>query len=283
MYIKRGEIMLKITKYSLMAITLATIIGCGGSDSSNLSTQKDINSYSDAEKLAYAIAKQKKALSAGQNDDKKSRDMYPCKNGGKMGYELNNTPVDISDFIPTSPVTIVFENCKDEQGLTNGKMKVDLDENDEGTISYLSDFTFEDEQDNVFIKNGGRVKLFHENGWEVAIINLTMSINGVTHGGENLIYRSKDLPDGGSLEYPVSGKEKIGDSAYFKVDNEYDASATPFKSNKDGELVSGLFKYKDTNNHAVELEITAKDVVTVRVDENGNGTFETKETSSIEL
>jgi hypothetical protein len=112
---------------------------------------------------------------------------------------------------------------------------------------------------------------------------MVATFNGVTHGGENLIYRSKEFSDGSIWEYPVSGKEKIGDSAYFIVDPNYDASTTPFKSNANDELLSGLFKYLDKNDNAVELQITSKDIVTVRVDENGDGDFSDNEQSTINL
>jgi len=274
--------MLKITKFSVTILTALAIIGCGASGS-NTKTTSDISSYSDAEKLAYAIANQKKALNTGQSKEKKSRAFIPCADGGKISYEDIEFPADYSEYLPTEPTTMVFQNCKDGYSVTNGSIKINLDKNENGTIQYLSDFSFKDNYDEVFIKKGGRVEIYQENGWEVATINMVAVFNGITHGGENLIYKSKKLTDGRYIEYPVSGKEKIGDSVYFTVDPNYDASKTPFTSNQNDELISGLFKYLDDQDHAIELEITAKDVVTVRVDEDGDGTFSENEKSSIKL
>ncbi len=281
-----------IKKYSVVALATLVLIGCGADDK-NESTTKDLSTYSDAEKLAYALVNQKKALNAGQSDEKQnkaldseqsdvkqSRKVQECQNGGSM---------DFGDFDPSNymeyytPPTITFKNCNDGDSTINGKIKMDLYSDEEGTISYLTDFSFKDSEGSGLIKQGGRVEFHNEGGWEVATINMVAVFNGVTHGGENLIYRSKEFSDGSILEYPVSGKEKIGDSTYFTVDPNYDASVTPFKSNANYELLSGLFKYLDKNNNAVELQITSKDVVTVRVDENGDGTFSDSEKSTIDL
>jgi hypothetical protein len=268
-----------IKKYSVVALATLVMVGCGGSGDGGTAT-KDLSGYSDAEKLAYALVNQKKALNAGQSDGKKSRAAQACKNGGSMDFG----EFDFSNYTDySSPMTVAFKNCNDGQGVTSGTMKMDLDENEEGTISFLTDFSFKDSDGEGFIKKGGKVEIHYENGWEVATINMVATFNGVTHGGENLIYRSKELPSGEYEEYPVSGKEKIGDSVYFTVDPYYDASTTPFTSNSNDELISGLFKYLDADNHAVELEITAKDVVTVRVDENGDSVFSDAEQSTINL
>ncbi len=267
-----------IKKYSVVALATLVMIGCGSSDGGK-TTQKDLSSYSDAEKLAYALANQKEVLSAGQSDEKQSREVLECQNSGSM--DLGER--DYSDFLNNTPTTMIFKNCDDGYGATNGTMKMDLDDYDNGTITYLTDFSFKDGSDKGMIKKGGTVTMYTEGDWEVATINLVAVFNGITHGGENLIYKSKGLSNGGYVEYPVSGKEKIGDSAYFTVDPDYDASITPFTSNSNDELISGLFKYLDADNHAVELEITAKDVVTVRVDENGDSAFSDAEQSTINL
>lgn len=276
---KKGNDMLKnIKKYSVVALATLVMIGCGASDDGK-TTQKDLSSYSDAEKLAYALVNQKKALSVGESEEKKSRDILECQNGGSMDFGER----DYSDFLNNGPTTMIFRNCDDGYGTTNGTMKMDLDNYGNGTMTFLTDFSFKDATDEGLIKQGGRVEMHTEGDWEVATINMVVVFNGVTHGGENLIYRSRELPNGGYEEYPVSGKEKIGDSSYFTVDPSYEAWKTPFISNANDELISGLFKYLDANDHAVELEITAKDAVTVRVDENGDGAFSDTEQSTIDL
>ncbi len=266
-----------IQKYSVVVLTTLVLIGCGSSDSKSATpTTKDFSSYTDAEKLAYAIVNQKNALTATDSDDKQSRIVENCQNSGTMNFG----EIDFENYVPP---TIAFQNCDDGYGITDGTVKMDLDEYGNGTVNYLTDFSFKDSTDEGLIKQGGSVVIHTEGDWEVATINMVMVFNGVTHGGEDLIYRARELSNGGYEEFPVSGKEKIGDSTYFEVDPSYDASTTPFTSNANNELLSGLFKYLDANDHAVELEITSKDIVTVRVDENGDGSFSDDEQSSINL
>jgi hypothetical protein len=292
--------MLKIVKiYSVVALATLVMIGCGASDDGGKSPEKKppigggkkgISQYNDAEKLACALVKQRKALKFGKNDDKnddKKKRAFDqsCKNGGVMDFGN----IDIGGFQRfdeinfNKPMILTFKKCDDGYGILNGTINMDLDDNDDGTIEYVTDFSFEDENDRGVIKKGGRVDMYHDGEWEVATINMIMNVNGITHGGEDLVYRSKELPDGVYLEYPVSGREKIGDSAYFEVDPAYDAGQTPFKSDKNDILKSGKFRYIDAQEHAVELEVTGDDIVTVRVDEDGDGEFKDREISSINL
>ncbi len=269
-----------IKQYSVVALATLVIIGCGGNNdnSNNKSSKTDLNSYSAAEKLAYYIANQDKTTQTGNSKKKRSREVKECQNSGSMDFGS----VSNEDFL-NKPVTIVFNHCDDGYGTTHGTLQMNMDDNDEGTMNYLTDFTFKDGSDKGLIKKGGSVETHHDGEWEVATINMVVVFNGITHGGENLVYRSKELPNGESEEYPVSGKEKIGDSAYFTVDPSYDASATPFKTNANDELISGLFKYIDDKNHAVEFEVVGKNKIAVRVNENGDGTFSNDEKSIIDL
>ena len=145
-----------IKKYSLMALVSLVMMGCGGSGDGK-STAKDLSSYSDAEKLAYHLANKDKTTKAGQSDKKKrSRASQPCKYGGS---------IDFGDFDPTSyagdftPPSMTFKNCKNAEETINGTMKMDLDDNSEGTITYISDFTAIDGKDEIFIKKGGTVTM----------------------------------------------------------------------------------------------------------------------------
>ena len=267
--------------YSLALLLAGIFIGCGSSgdtDSSTSTTTKnvsqDLSNFSDAEKLAYAIANQNKALSKGKQKKKRSRILQSCQNGGTMNMDVN-----VSDY--SHPVTTVtYDNCLEDGDITNGSLKFEGDENN-GQITYLTNFTYSGE-DEVSVKPGS-VKFIDEGNWKKMIINVEITVNGVTRAGHNLIYKGKELSDGSSIEFPVSGKEKIGDSSFFTVDTSYDASKTPFKSNANDELLSGLFKYKDDKSHMVELKVTAKEEISVKVDENGDGSFSADEKSKILL
>ncbi len=271
--------------YSLVALATLVLVGCGGSSDSSSTTQVTIKKFSqgvenltDAQKLAYAVANQNK-LPTGSSSKKSSRDLHPqsCTNGGSMNMEF-----DLPD--PTQ-MTIFFKDCVEDGEISNGTMKLDgmSNEGEPSKITFVTDFKVSGDE-NVFVKKGGTMQRIKEGAWEKMILNVEMTVNGVTHGGENLIYKSKESQDGSYISFPISGKEKIGDSAYFTVDTSYDASATPFKEDKDENLQKGgLFKYKDKNNHKVELEVTDTNIVTVRVDSDGDGSFSSDEISAVDL
>jgi hypothetical protein len=272
-----------IKRYSAFLLALGLFAGCGGSDNDNGDKQKvdvkkasqDLSNFSDAEKLAYAIAKQNKALDKSEPKQKRSRELLQCQNGG-----TTDISADLSDYI--NPITTIsYDNCLESGEILNGSMKFEGDETN-GKITFVTNFTSTGGDEEVTVKPGS-IQHIDEGNWEKIIINIEMTINGITRAGKNLIYKGKELSDGTFIEFPVSGKEKIGDSAYFTVDTSYDASKTPFKSNVNYELLSGLFKYKDNNNHAVELEVTSKDVIEVRVDENADGSFSDDEKSAIDF
>ncbi len=273
-----------IKNFSLVAMAALVMVGCNSGSNTTTNT-KSVSSYSDAEKLAYAIAKQdgvlESATQSKQNKNSKSREVIPCESGSmEVFFPL---PIEQVSY-DMEPNKMVFHNCKMDGEIANGdlQMQTSADGMTE-TFFTESGFSVTGGEEQGSILPGGTMSITQDGAWEVLTINLEMNINGVVHGGENLIYRSQLLSDGSSIEYPVSGKEKIGDSAYFTVDPVYDASATPFKTDANGDLRSGLFRYIDQNQHSVELKITGKNVVSVWVDENGNDSRDAEEVSSIKL
>ena len=278
-----------IKSFSLVAMAALVMVGCNSGSKNSVAdnTTKTLSSYSDAEKLAYAIAKQGNITeSAGKSKKSKStrsksRAVQAC-DSGTMEFFLPQTDI-LSQITDASfPNKIVFHNCKQGDETFDGSIEF-TEDGDTSTMGSSTGFTVTGGEYPGSMLAGGNISIRQDGEWEVSTINAIITVNGVKHGGENLVYRSKEFDDGTSIEYPVSGKEKIGESAYFTVDPAYDASATPFKTDANGDLISGLFKYVDDNQHSVELEITAKEVVTVRVDEDGNGSFVGDEVSTISL
>lgn len=276
-----------IKSFSLAAMAVLVLVGCnsGGDSDSIRKASVDLSSFSEAEKLAYAIANKDGVLESvnGEKSTKstKSRSIIPCDNGTMEVFF--SVPIEsITEY--TEPSEMIFHNCKMDGEILDGSMKAEFDSMGEKThMSFPNGFSITGGEEEGSIQSGGYIDLVMEGEWEVVTINMVMTMNGVVHGGEDLVYKMKVLSDGSTIEYPVSGKEKIGDSAYFTVDPDYDASETPFKTNANDELVSGKFKYLDSEDHAVELEITGTDIVTVRVDTDGNGSFVGDEVSSINL
>lgn len=276
-----------IKSFFLVAMAALVLVGCNSGSNGNSASVKSLSSYSDAEKLAYAIANQGSILESATGEKKasskntKSRSLISCESGTmEFFYDLPLSQLRGDE----EPNKMIFHNCKIDGETANGDMQlVTSADGLTETFSTNNGFSVTGGKEPGSILPGGTMSVKKEGVWNVLTINLEMEINGVKHGGENLIYRAKDLNDGSSIEYPVSGKEKIGESAYFTVDTAYDASATPFVTDAQGDLKSGKFKYIDKKSHAVELEITATNEVTVRVDEDGNGSFVGDEVSTIKL
>ncbi len=272
-----------IKSFSLVAMAALVMVGCNSG--SNSTQGKNLRDYSDAEKLAYAIAKQDAVLESAngssQNKNTKSRSVTSCESGTMEFFfpvPLDQLTYDIE------PNKMVFHNCKMNGEIANGDLEMEISSDGlTEVISTKNGFSVTGGDEPGAILPGGTMSITQDGEWDIMTINLEMEINGIKHGGENLIYRSKELSDGSSIEYPVSGREKIGDNAYFTVDPAYDASTTPFKTNTNDDLVSGLFKYIDQNQHSVELKITAKNEVTIWVDKDGNGSRTDNEVSSIKL
>jgi len=286
-----------IKSLSLAAIAVLVITGCmsgsndrdGGKISApNVKTVQDISTLSSAEKLAYALAHQDSVLesAAGEkklgNQSRSTRDLFPCENSDGTMEVFFDVP--LSELTgDEEPNKVVFNNCRMAGETINGDMEYQRSDDGTETISTINGFSVTGGDVPGSVLPGGTMSMRKEGAWNIMTINLEMEINGIKHGGENLVYRAKELSDGSTIEYPVSGKEKIGESDYFTVDPAYDASATPFYTDASDNLIRGTFKYLDKQDHAVELEVTAKNVVTVRVDEDGNGSFTEGEVSAIKL
>jgi len=281
--------MLKNIKiYSVALIGSLVLIGCGGSSNDSNSQIKQLNvkkfsqgieNLSDAEKLAYAVANQNRLTKSTDSNKKRSRDLQSCQNGGTMDIVIDGD-------LQNSDVVIKYHDCNEDGEISNGTMKFEhmSDDGEAGKIIFVTDFRVTGGSDEVFVKKGGTMQRFKEGAWYKEIVNVEMTINGITHGGENLIYKEKSLEDGTYIEFPISGKEKIGDSAYFTVDTTYDASKTPFREDKDGNLLKGgLFKYKDSKNHTVMLEVMDTNIIKVSIDSDGDGKFSADEVSAIDL
>jgi len=293
-----------IKQYSVaLLVALALFSGCKSGNDDDTTTTTDTNTFSnvkdiqnidllsDAEKLALAaVSSSNTAQQSNQpdNQNSRSRALYTesesCPNGGIMKTTIDDAIFNQNmDYNSPIPMTMTYIDCVEDDFTTNGKMKIVMNHDDSGSVEFLTDFTDISPSENVLVKQGSKISYHIEGDWEVAIINATIMYNGLLHAGENLIYKSKELSNGNYIDFPVSGKEKIGDSAYFTVDPNYDASQTPFTTDTNDDLISGTVKYIDMQNHQVVLKITEKNTVTVKVDNNGNHLFSDDEISVVSI
>ena len=245
----------------------------------------DLTKLSASEKLAVAIKNGRSYESASENLIEQDK-AFPtpnqpqsCTDGGSM-----EMIVDSEELLLDEPqvMTILFKDCNQDNEIIDGSMKI-ITKGENVRTEFSKNFQVIGEDFSLSILNAGSVDSRNEEEYEVSTINLEMDIDGLIHGGQDLVYKSKELINGGYEEYPVSGEEKIGDGAYFSVDSTYDASQTPFISDENSNLLSGKFKYIDDKGHQVELEVTKKNEVSVKVDENGDNNFSRNEITVISL
>ena len=285
------------TPYALALIASLTLLGgCQSSSDSgpkpyaNAKTISDPSQLSDAEKLAVAMIKTDKQpdIPAEQQSRARALQTQNCSNGGTMEYEIPSMEeMQNPDFVYNPSETVMsFHDCVEGGESINGKVKVTLAQNGDTpeSITFLEDFSTLSDTERITIKKGSSFAMRTlQNGWDELIINADMTYNGIRHVGQDLIYRGRQLPNGTLEEYPVSGYEQIGDSALFEVDPTYDAGQTPFVTDAHDDTISGTARYLDDKKHAVEISVPAKNIVGVKVDQNGDGTFSEDETSYIAL
>jgi hypothetical protein len=283
---------MKLKHYSIALLaTLSLLGGCksGSNDTTTFTNAKSIDNpaqLSDAEKLAVAAIEANKKPDISEDENSKSRALQNqnCPNGGTMELEMP----DFSDPMQMPKdyaFTISLHDCVDDGVVENGSIKITSSSDaTSGDILFISDYTARGGGEDIFVKKGGKFRFrLLEDGWEELLIDVDMKYNGIRHVGKDLIYHSKIFEDGTMLEYPVSGKEQIGESALFEVDPTYDASKTPFKNNKDDNVISGKSRYIDPKGHQMEIEVVATNIVSVKIDENGDKEFDETEISTIKL
>ncbi len=278
-----------IKSFSLAAMTALMMVGCNSGSTSEGATAATL---ADAEVIANKIGS---SVSIGNDLGKqgtnglgslstKSRSLFnqSCLNGGNMIMNFDENQF-ITGQQPTS-VNMRMEavNCVEDGETINGKMVFDIamgsDDFTAMDMSFPTDFTVTAQGQTMKIFAGGSMKIEEQAPYEVMTINMRMTDGTETYGGKNLVYKMQERDNGEMLIFPVSGEENFGTGAYFKVNPNYDASLTPMVTDYEGNLqAGGLFKYLDAANHKVEVETTAENEVTVRIDENDNGSFEENE------
>jgi len=273
--------------FSLAAMAVLVLVGCNsGGDNAQAATLADAKVI--AENIGNSVSFGESLNSQGNNTigtfNTKSRSVFSqaCSNGGNMFIDFDQTQI-VSGQEPTNmKMSMKMVNCVEGGTITNGKMVFDISNGDNIDMSFPTDFTVTENGQTMKVFAGGSIKTKEQAPYEVMTINMRMSDGTATYGGKNLVYKMKENSNGSVEIFPASGEENFGTGIYFKVDPNYNAGQTPMVSDYNGNLLAGgMFKYLDGVNHKVEVEATAVNEVTVRVDENGNGTFEENEIESI--
>ena len=287
--------------YVAVLIGLFMFVGCGdgtpyvehvSENDKNLSTHEiikknsdDLTLLSDSEKLAVALKKGRSYDSAGENLRENDGNFVPnelqsCENSGTMEMIID-LEAPVSEAEPQI-MTILFKECDQDGEIIDGEMKI-ITRGENIRTEFSENFKVIGEDFSFSLIGAGSVDSKNDGEYEISTVNMEMDIDGLIHGGQDLVYKSRELINGGYEEYPLSGEEKIGDSAYFVVDSNYDASLTPFIHDANSNLLSGEFRYIDEQRHQVRLEVTDKNEISVKVDENGDEYFSVDEVTVISL
>lgn len=177
-------------------------------------------------------------------------------------------------------VNHVYKACNDGFFTLNGEIVGEYIEDgmsiNSQTLTYITDFSIDGLGISQIIKGGSRIEFDQDMSYGSSFRakrTLIMQIDGNTFGSKDLVYMISGVFD--VTYYPVSGREYINNlKNYFEVDPSYDASLTPFRIVNGNLEPGGLFKYIGQNGNKLEVEITNQNEVTVRADENGDGTFD---------
>ncbi len=283
-----------IKSFSVVAMAALVLVGCNSGSKSDVSKAATL---ADAKKLAQnigtgaEIGQSVSSLGRKNTSDlgSKSRSVstQACQNGGNMAIDYDENQFVVGQIPTSMKMKMTMNQCVEDGETVNGTMVFDMKNLSDSMdsmdieVSFPTDFTITAEGKTATIKKGGSMKMQSQEPYEVMTINMTMTDGSETYGGKNLVYKMKESANSYEI-FPVSGAENFGTGVWFTVDPNYDASHTPMVTDMSGDLqVGGLFKYLDGANHKVEVEATATNEVTVRVDENGNGSFEASEVEVI--
>jgi len=199
-----------------------------------------------------------------------------CEDGGSMEvtYSENNTTSSVD-------LNTKYDNCIEDTLSTNGQIKMTLRGQsypENITFAYLSNFTFEDMEDNtglVIKKDSNFAMQINSNGQDIATtenmdVNFKQGVNEEQYKSVALITYVK-MTQKGEEFYFKSGKRYINNELY-SVDDKYDASKTPMTVSEEGDLLKGgKMKFYNSSNHHITLESIAKNQLKVSVDIDNDG------------
>lgn len=181
-------------------------------------------------------------------------------------------------------VTISYNQCKEAGVTMNGKMSMEIRMNN-GEPSYMklsipSDFSVMDAYESMTLYAGSTM-VMDNIGEYMESFDMTnsmkMSLGSKLYGSENSKWHIEETYSGLEM-YQISGKEYIDNmTSYVTFDTSYDMSQTPFVFDYNG-LSSGTAQYIGENNGKIKIDVTNTNEVTVFIDSDNDGTFESEET-----
>ena len=269
-------------KYSFVALATILIIGCGNNDNGEKKTSlvnngkpvtiEGLKSFSQKSNIDNISDSKISKTADSVSDAESSENSNSICQSGSMNFNTDKNQQIVS-FTAT--------NCNDGYSTINGSAKMEMYSNDKGGfVEVLRDLTVKDDYFSLFAKKGSFVKIDANNKSNIKVTaGFEVDVNGEAFSASNLLVVGSQSENKNSF-YIASGEMIVGEY-YFKVDESYDSSKTPFvmdESSYDDSLKEGgLLKLLDGAGHKIEIEVTATNEVTMRVDENGDGIFSDNE------
>ncbi len=255
---------------SVVAMTALVMVGCGGTGSkapaSNTFVEKSAKASSVVGLKSFGVnpttketMKVSKATAAydsqkGQIDDESTGEI--CESG-TMTFPHTSSNGNYS---------FVADHCKNGTSTIDGTVNIVSSEAQKSAdIKVVKTFTLLEDSDSLRIDEGSRLKLT-ENSLST---DFKAKVNGELLSASNLT-ASFDVHDTGITLSFTGGELNVGEY-YFK----FVEQTEPFFLGDDAG--SGLLKLVDGAGHNVEVAVVGVDTVELRIDENGNGTFEESE------
>ncbi len=266
-----------INKYSLVAITLALLIGCnnnsGSSNESDLSKDSDPVTIESLKSLQSSIDKDTrssiKSLSTKVSDeeikDPSSIDSAQICESGSIDFNLQEAQNQFS---------FEAKECMVDQSTIDGALEINGNENDMNIeIKVTKELSIKDQFSSLLAKKDSYLSIKFDMQNNITISSsFDLLLDQEEIKVDDLVIKAKEDTTSVSIYMP-SGEMRIG-KVYLKVDPNYDNSKTPFVINDDGSLQKGgLIKFLDILNHKMEIEAISSNEIEFRVDQNGDGEF----------
>ena len=269
-------------KYSLVAITLALLIGCNSNsdgDSSKEDLSKDSNpvTIENLKIVQNSINKNTrssvKSLSTKVSDeeikDPASINSAQICESGSMNFNLQEAQ---------NKFDFEAKECKIEQSTINGALKIEGDKNGMNIeIKVTKELSIKDQFFSLLAKKDSHLSIKSDMQNNITISSsFDLLLDQEEIRVDDFVIKAKENDTSISFYMP-SGEMRVG-KEYLKVDPSYDGSKTPFIINDDDSLVTGgLMKFLDILNHKIEIEAISSNEIEFRVDENGDGVFSENE------
>jgi hypothetical protein len=192
-------------------------------------------------------------------------------------------------------ISMTFNSCKEYGILMDGAMSMTLKGSEDSPESIKTVFT----KDTVLQTNSNKTTIFKNSNLLMDNFSgsfdsldsfdmtstikvdfdmtstIKVDVDGKLYGSKNSKWRFSE-----SKMYQLSGKEYINNlKEYVTYDESYDMSKTPFKYSYNS-LISGEARYVAKNNGKIIIQVTNPNELTIKIDADNDGTYETTEVVS---